>query len=172
MTIEGRVWKFGDNVSTDLMLPGSIVYAVMNGKMSAEESIPYCMSANRPDWHRQVRPGDIVVAGSNFGVGSARPAFAPLKAMGIAAVVADSISRLFYRASINGGLLAIPCPGVSALVEEGDTIVIDQAAGEVRTRNGARLPFPPLPPDSPPMRILKAGGLIPYMKARLGLEQA
>lgn len=169
-TIRGRVWKLGDNVSTDLLLPGKITYPVMTGRMTPEEAAMHCMEATRPGWHRQVAPGDIVVGGANFGAGSGRPAYLPLRALGVQAVVAESVARLFYRNCINGGFLVIACPGIGALVEEGQHVEIDLAAGRVRAvERGTELGFAALPPDSPPMEILRADGLIPYLKAHLGL---
>lgn len=169
-SIRGRVWKFGNNISTDLMLPGPITYPVMAGQVSPEEAATHCMSANRPGWYKLVRPGDIIVGGANFGAGSGRPAHLPLQALGIQAVLADSVARLFYRNCINGGFLAIACPGIVALANEGDTIEVRLGEGIVsHPASGRDLTFPALPADSPPMEILRAGGLIPYMRTRLGL---
>lgn len=169
-SIRGRVWKFGDNISTDLMLPGRITYPVMAGQISPEEAATHCMSANRPGWYKLVRPGDILLGGANFGAGSGRPAHLPLQALGIQMVLANSVARLFYRNCINGGLLAIACPGIDALAEEKDTVEVRLSEGIVsHPASGRELTFPALPADSPPMEILRAGGLIPYMKTRLGL---
>jgi 3-isopropylmalate/(R)-2-methylmalate dehydratase small subunit len=169
--ITGRVWKFGDDVSTDVMLPGSIEFAVAAGRIPPAETVPYCMAAIRPGWHREVRAGDVLVAGRNFGAGSARPAYVPLRAMGVQAVVAESPARLFYRNSINAGFLVVDCPGVTGIVEEGEELEIDLADGVVRNiRTNQALHFPPLDTASPPMQVLRAGGLIPYLKVRLGLD--
>lgn len=169
--LRGRVWKFGDNISTDLMLPGRITYPVMAGKMTPEEAAPHCMSANRPGWYKVVQPGDIIVAGANFGAGSGRPAYLPLQALGIQTVIVESVARLFYRNCINGGFLIITCPGILNLVEEGDSIEILPSRGIVQhLGSGRELAFPVLPVDSPPMQILRAGGLIPYMKTQLRLS--
>lgn len=168
----GRVWTFGDNISTDLMMPGAIIYGAMSGRTSPDETVPFCMSANRPGWYKAVEPGDILVGGCNFGAGSGRPAYVPLRAMGIQAVVAESVGRLFYRNCINGGFLVIGCPGITGLVAEGDRLEIDLAAGVARKAGTDRtVAFPRVPDDSPPMQILRAGGLVPFMKARLGLER-
>jgi 3-isopropylmalate/(R)-2-methylmalate dehydratase small subunit len=170
-SIRGRVWKFGDNISTDLMLPGRITYPVMAGQVSPEEAATHCMLANRPGWYKLVESGDIIVGGANFGAGSGRPAHLPLQALGIRVVLAESVARLFYRNCINGGFLVIACPGIGALVEEGDTVDVRLRDGVVsHPGSGRTLTFPALPPDSPPMEILRAGGLVPYMKARLGLN--
>ena len=169
-SIHGRVWKFGDNTSTDLMLPGRITYPVMAGQVSPKEAATHCMSANRPGWHKLVRTGDLIIGGSNFGAGSGRPAYLPLQALGIQAILAESVARLFYRNCINGGLLVITCPGITTLANEGDIIEVSLDAGLVRHPESRKeLAFPALPADSPPMAILRAGGLIPYMKEQLNL---
>jgi len=169
--IRGRVWKFGDNISTDLMMPGNITFGAESGQISPKETVPYCMSANRPGWYKLVQPGDILVAGVNFGKGSSRPGYLPLQALGIQAVVAESVSRLFYRNCINAGLLAVNCPGITNLVEDGCQVEIDLVAGVI-TKIGSdrKVSFPPLVRETPLMQILEAGGLIPYMKVYLGLS--
>ena len=168
--IKGRVWKFGDNISTDLMMPGSITYPAESGQMTPEATVPYCMSANRPGWSAEVRAGDILVAGRNFGAGSSRPAYLPLLAAGIQAVLAESAARLFYRNAINGGLVVLSCPGITELVEEGDMLEVDLVEGIARKIGAPReLRFPPMPAGSPPRQVLEAGGLIPYLKVKLGL---
>lgn len=155
---EGRVWCFGANISTDLMMPGASVLA--RPGITGKEAAKYCMEANRPGWAMQVQPGDIVVAGSNFGCGSSRPAPRMFLWLGIAVVVADSMSRLFFRNAVSEGLPTLSCPGVSAIFEEGDTARIDIVAGLVTniTRNRSAQ-GQPLQHDSPPMQILRAGGL-------------
>ena len=109
-TLRGRVWIFGDNISTDLLMPGFA--AMSNPDMSPEESARYCMYSNRPGWAEQVRPGDLIVAGKNFGCGSSRPGSKILKTLGIGAVIAESVSRIFFRNSINLGFPIITCPGI------------------------------------------------------------
>jgi 3-isopropylmalate/(R)-2-methylmalate dehydratase small subunit len=157
--IRGRVWKFGDNISTDLMLPG---YATGS---SPEEVAGFCMRSNRPDWAAQVKPGDIIVAGRNCGCGSSRPAARYLMTLGIQAVLAESISRLFLRNSINSGLVALPCRGVYQIFNEGDIAEVNIATGEVNNViTGASAKGEPLPDGSPPMEILRAGGIIPLLE--------
>jgi len=152
--IEGKVWKFGDKISTDLMMPGF-------SKGSGLERAKYCMYSNRPGWSDQVQKGDIVVGGKNFGCGSSRAAAINLQLLGVSAVVAESIGRIFFRNSINLGLPAVIAPGISAIVEEGDRIRIDLEKGEITNlMTGKTLRFDPLPEDSPPMQILKAGGIL------------
>ncbi len=152
--MEGKVWKFGDNISTDLMMPGF-------SRGRGLERAKFCMYSNRPGWSDQVKKGDIVVGGKNFGCGSSRAAAINLQLLGISAVVAESIGRIFFRNSINIGLPTIIAPGVTAFVEEGERLRIDLERGELTNLiTGKKLRFDPMPPDSPPMQILRAGGIL------------
>ena len=163
LLFEGRVWKFGDNISTDLMMPGQITMAKPG--ISDEEVAPYCMMANRPEGAAQVKRGDIVIAGRNFGCGSSRPAPRVLRALGIAAIVAESTSRLFFRNSVHLGFPTVICKGVTEAFEEGDICELDVARGAVTNRtNGKTLQGEALPEGSPPYQILMSGGLQNYMK--------
>lgn len=158
MIFEGKVWKFGDNISTDLMMPGSQVLAQPG--ISDKEAAKFCMAANRPDWAAQVKGGDIIVAGRNWGCGSSRPAARLLKALGIGVIVADSMSRLFFRNAVNIGLPVLICPGCSESFSEGDRARVDMETGVVTNlTKGKTLTGEALPADSPPAQILKAGGL-------------
>ena len=162
----GRVWKFGDKVSTDLMVPGSYVLARRN--IDPLEAAQYCMRANRPDWAAQVRPGDILTAGRNFGCGSSRNGSEPLKVLGIAAVLVESVSRIHLRNAINTGLPTLVCPGILDLAEEGQTIQVDILSGSVvNTDTGAELRADAWQPDSPPYQILMAGGFMPFFEEKL-----
>ena len=116
--LTGRVWKFGDNISTDLIMPS--FGAMSSPNMDPHEAALFCMRANRPDWAEKVRPGDIVIAGKNFGCGSSRPAAKMLKGLGIQLVVAESVARIFFRNSINLGMAILSCPGVHDAFEEGE----------------------------------------------------
>jgi 3-isopropylmalate/(R)-2-methylmalate dehydratase small subunit len=163
----GRVWKFGDNISTDLLVPGAAVLA-RGGSLSAEEAAQFCMAANRPGWATQVEPGDVIVAGRNFGCGSSRNGAAPLKTLGIAAVLAESIARIHLRNSINTGLITVICPGVSVAVEEGEHLSLDLQRGTVRiVESDRKLQAEQWPEDSPPMEILRSGGFMPFFQRRL-----
>jgi 3-isopropylmalate/(R)-2-methylmalate dehydratase small subunit len=160
---EGKVWKFGDNVNTDLMMPGQDVVAKPG--ISDEEAARHCMSAIRPDWASQVQKGDIIVAGHNWGCGSSRPAARLFKVLGIGVIVADSMSRIFFRNVVNTGLPALICSGVSKIFDEGDTAKVNIETGEVTNlTKGVMLQGEALPPDSPPFQILKVGGLMPFMR--------
>lgn len=164
--IEGKVWKFGDNISTDLMMPG--FGAMSSPDMDPREAAKFCMRANRPDWAERVSPGDIIIAGRNFGCGSSRPAAKLLKALGIQLIVAESVARIFFRNSINLGMAVITCPGVCDAFAEGEHILVNMETGEIRgMESGRTLLGEALPPESPPAQILRAGGLIPILERRL-----
>ena len=124
-TFKGKVWKFGDDINTDLVIPG---FAVL---MTLEEQLPYCFSANRPGWVDEVQRGDVLIAGRNFGVGSARPIGDVLRGLGISGVVADSFNGLGLRNCINAGLPPLPCPGVLGAFDEGDVAEVDWTTGAV-----------------------------------------
>jgi 3-isopropylmalate/(R)-2-methylmalate dehydratase small subunit len=160
MLFEGKVWKFGDNISTDLIMPGHL----MARHLPDSEAAVYCMSNNRPGWANQVQKGDILVAGKNFGCGSSRPGARLLKELGISVILADSVSRLFFRNAINIGQPVLICEGVSKIFQEGDRAQVDLETGQViNLTSGERIQGEALPPDSPPMQILKAGGLEAFM---------
>src|SRR6266852_4061234 len=121
---EGRVWLFADdNINTDLMMPQSVF------AKSLDEQMRNVFATYRPGWVDQVRPGDILVGGRNFGTGSSRPGSLLLKRLGIAALVAESINGLFYRNCVNYALPAMECPGIRDFVHEGETARVDVAAG-------------------------------------------
>ncbi|MFH1650655.1 MAG: 3-isopropylmalate dehydratase [Chloroflexota bacterium] len=161
--IQGRVWKFGEDINTDLMAPA----VAMN--LPFAEAIKYCFSANRPGWAEQVKPGDIIVGGRNFGTGSSRPAAQVLKGLGITGLVAETINGLFLRNCVNFGLPALACAGVAGTFEEGDIAEVDFKAGRIinRTRD-VTLTAPPLPDLL--LRIIDAGGVIPMLDAAGCLE--
>lgn len=148
----GRVWKFGDNINTDLMVPGFAL------RMPAAEQVKHLFSANRPGWAEEVQEGDIIVGGKNFGTGSARPGARSLYLAGIRALVAESINGLFLRNAINSGLPVMQCPGVFAAFEEGNVAEINFKTGEVKNRiTGVVIRGQPLPQML--MDIVEAGGV-------------
>ena len=156
MIIRGRVWVFGDDVNTDLMYPGFVV------SLPEEERPRYCMHANRPGWAQQVKKGDIIVAGRNFGCGSSRPAAKSLKDLGISCVLAESINGLFLRNAVNFGLPALALQGVTKMFREGDVAEVDIRSGEVKNVNsGESMRAKPLPEQL--IKILEAGGLLPLL---------
>jgi len=138
--LAGRTWKFGDNINTDLMLPGPLLLATEDDQRRA------VFSANRPGWVDDVRAGDVIIGGLNYGMGSSRPAARSLRNCGVAALVADSINGLFFRNAVNFGLLALECPGVHAAFAEGQTVEIILEDFTVRNREtGAVLKALPVP---------------------------
>jgi 3-isopropylmalate/(R)-2-methylmalate dehydratase small subunit len=153
MLIKGAAWVFGDNINTDLMCPNVAL------KAPADQRKRYVFRANRPGWAEQVKKGDVIVAGTNFGAGSGRPAPELLRELGVAAVVAESVNGLFFRNSVNFALPVVECPGITAAVSEGDIIDIDlDSGGVVNTVTGARLAGTPMP--SFLQDIITSGGLL------------
>jgi 3-isopropylmalate/(R)-2-methylmalate dehydratase small subunit len=161
-TPAGRVWLFGDNVSTEYMMPGF----TMLGKMTDEQAKLHCMAALRPEFAKEVQPGDILVAGENFGCGSSRIASKLLLALGISCVLAESIAGIFYRNSISTGLPAIELRGICGFAREGDQCTVRLADGLIEnSRTRTTMSFPPFPAHI--ITILDAGGLYPLLKAEL-----
>lgn len=159
-----RVWKYGDDVNTDMLFPGKYTYTCS----TPEEVRPHLLEDLDPEFAGGVSPGDIVMAGKNFGCGSSReqPVLG-LKAAGVAAVVAESFARIFYRAAINQGLVLIEAPDAVNAYEEGDEVALDVEGGKITIAAGA-FEFPALPPEI--LAIRNAGGLLAYARARLEEE--
>ena len=156
--VTGRVWKFGHDINTDLMLPGPLLTA------SEEEQRRAVFSANRPGWVDQVRPGDVVISGRNFGTGSSRPAARSLRNLGLGALIAESINGLFFRNAVSFGFLALECPGISAAFEEGQIAEIAIDTWTVRNRDtGGTLPISPIPEQL--LSLMTSGGIYPLLEA-------
>jgi len=154
----GKAWKYGDDVNTDVIFPGKYTYQ----PMEPEEMAEHAMEDLDPGFAKNVRAGDVIVAGKNFGCGSSREQAATcLKAAGVAAVIAPSFSRIFFRNAINSGLPAIELAEGAESIAMGDDVGIDFAAGVVE-HAGKTYAFPPLPPEV--LAILEDGGLIPHVK--------
>jgi 3-isopropylmalate/(R)-2-methylmalate dehydratase small subunit len=161
--IVGRVWKYGDDVNTDVIFPGKYTYSISDRSEMAE----HALEDLDPQFVANVRPGDIIVAGKNWGCGSSREqAVICLKEAGVGAIVARSFARIYFRNCINEGLPIVTCDAVDS-VEQGEEITIDFEAGQVVTPR-AEYAFPPLAPSV--MEILAAGGLVPHVKIKLGLD--
>jgi 3-isopropylmalate/(R)-2-methylmalate dehydratase small subunit len=159
----GRAFVFGDNIDTDVLAPGQWM------KLDAAGLARHCLEAVDPDFARSVRPGDIVVAGANFGLGSSREqAAVSLKLLGVSAVLAVSFARIFYRNAINLGLPALIFPDAGE-IRAGDQLCVEAGAGRVEnlsqgwTREMTRMP-PHL------IAMIEAGGLIPHLKRRLSAD--
>jgi len=156
-----RVWKYGDGVNTDMLFPGKYTYTCS----TAQEILPHLLEDLDAEFAGAVQPGDIILAGSNFGCGSSReqPVIG-LKAAGIQAVIAKSFARIFYRAAINQGLLLIECAGAVDAYRAGEAISLDAAAGKI-TVGTTEFGFPTLPDEI--LAIRDAGGLLPYARSKL-----
>lgn len=159
--IQGRVWKYGNDVNTDVIFPGKYTYTV-SGR---EEIARHALEDLDPGFVDGVQPGDIIVAGRNWGCGSSREQAATCLAYnGVGAVIAASFGRIFYRNALNNGLMAIVSPQASAQIQAGESVSIDLERNVIRCAAG-EIFFPPLSPSV--MRIVEAGGLVPYVKRRL-----
>jgi len=156
--IAGRVWTFGDNINTDLILPAPYMY------LPAEQQARHVFQTNRPGWVDEVSRGDIIVAGENFGMGSSRPAPLALNALGIGCLIADSINPLFLRNCVSFGLCAIECPGASAAFAEGDIAEVSLETAAVRNpKTGAALQGVALPAEL--LSLMRGGGIFPLLEA-------
>ena len=160
--MEGKCWKFGDDVNTDEIIPARYLNLIDEKELAA-----HCMEGIAPDFVRRAQAGDVIVAGKNFGCGSSRE-HAPLaiKAFGMACVVADSFARIFFRNAVNIGLHIAECPEAAREAETGDVLAVDFAEGTVvnRTR-GKSYEFPAFSPEL--QAIIDAGGLIPFTRQKL-----
>lgn len=156
--IRGKVWKFGDNIDTDVIIPARYLNTI-----NSEELGKHCMEDVDPEFSKKVSPGDIVVAGKNFGCGSSREhAPVALKACGISCVIAESFARIFYRNAFNTGLLILECPQVVTETEEGDELEIDPEEGIIVNLTKNKIFYTkPIPPFM--KAILEDGGLIPHI---------
>ncbi len=156
MSIEGRVWVVGDSVTTDAMYPG---YAM---KLPLPEAAKHVFYELRPGWTDAVEPGDIVVAGKNFGLGSSRPVASLFQQLGVQALIAEEFNSLFLRNCINFGLPALTVPGATQAFSDGDIARLDIAEGWCENATtGVRLDAEPLP--ALVLDILTAGGILPRL---------
>ena len=156
-----KIWRYGDNVNTDQLFPGKYTYTCS----TAEEIIPHLLEDLDPDFAKNVKSGDIIIAGKNFGCGSSReqPVIG-LKAVGVKAVIAESFARIFYRAAINQGLILIECPEAVSSYSQGSNVELNVDEGEI-VINGKKFVFPKLPKEI--VAIRDAGGLLAYTRAKL-----
>ncbi|MCX7681958.1 MAG: 3-isopropylmalate dehydratase small subunit [Anaerolineae bacterium] len=162
MMLSGTVWKYGDNVDTDVIIPARYL-----NLSTPEELAKHCMEDIDPTFAGAVQAGDIIVAGDNFGCGSSRE-HAPLaiKGAGVSCVVARSFARIFYRNAINIGLPILECPQAVDETESGDRLSVDLRTGTITNeRTGRTYHTSPLPEFI--MGIVQSGGLIPYTIKRL-----
>ncbi len=160
--LTGKAWKYGDNIDTDAIIPARYLNV-----STPEELAQHCMEDVDPGFASAVRTGDIIVGGENFGCGSSRE-HAPLaiKGAGVSCVIADSFARIFYRNAINVGLPILVCPEAAQDAARGDTLTVDLQAGQI-TNDRTRKVYATSPFPSFIMKIIQAGGLVPYTQAKL-----
>ena len=161
----GRVWRFGDDIDTDVLAPGLYM------KKPIAELASHCLEAVDPNFAKEVRRGDVVVGGRNFGMGSSREQAAQaLLALGVTTVLAKSFAGIFYRNALNHGLLALACADVDR-IEAGDRLAVDGVKGEVVVeRTGERLACEPLPPHL--LEMIEDGGLVAHLEKKLARKRA
>ena len=158
----GKAYKYGDNVDTDVLIPARYLNTSDPGELAK-----HAMEDIDPDFAKTVKPGDVIVAGNNFGSGSSRE-HAPLalKAAGVAAVIAPSFARIFYRNSFNIGFPILECKEAAEAIEAGDEIKIDFAAGVITNETkGEIYKAEPLPEFM--QGLIESGGLVEYVRKRL-----
>ncbi|MBI5829410.1 MAG: 3-isopropylmalate dehydratase [Chloroflexi bacterium] len=164
--ITGRVWKYGDNVNTDVIFPGKYTYTVSN----PAEMPKYALEDLDPRFAKEVQPNDIIVGGKNWGNGSSREqAVICLKEAKVGAIIAKSFARIYSRNCINSALPAIASPEAVDVIQAGEVIEVDMEAGEIRCAAGT-FKFAPLPPSV--LGIFEAGGLVPYTAKKLAAMKA
>lgn len=153
-----RIWKFGSDVDTDQIVPGRYAPYMRPG----EDVGSAAFIEARPEFARAAAPGDVIVAGSNFGCGSSRE-YAPLalKRREIGAIIAESFARIFYRNSINLGIPLVIAPEIARAAKDGDLVELNLAAGTLLA-GGQVFALPPMPAFA--REILAAGGVVPYVR--------
>jgi len=158
MKIKGKVWKFGEDINTDVIIPARYL-----NTSDPAELAKHCMEGADPDFSKKIKPGDIIVAGKNFGCGSSRE-HAPiaLKAAGIGCVIASSFARIFYRNAFNMGLPIFECDETVSALKESDEVEVDADTGEIRDlTTGDVFKAQPIPPFM--QELISDGGLIPHV---------
>lgn len=162
VTIRGRVWKYGDNVDTDAIIPARYLNMSTEAELAA-----HCMEDIDREFIQKVQKGDIVVAGKNFGCGSSREhAPVALKGAGVSCVIAETFARIFYRNAINIGLPILECPEAAQAAQTGQTLEVDLASGVIRhLETGQTYRSSPYPPFM--LELVAAGGLVPYTRQKL-----
>lgn len=163
--MSGRIFLLGDDIDTDQLAPGQYM------KGGLDMLAAHCLEAARPDFAGSVKPGDVIVAGKNFGMGSSREQAAEaLKHLGVAGVVAKSFAGIFYRNALNLGLPVLTADDIGA-VEDGDAASLDPVAGELRLSDkNQTVRLEPLPDNL--KQMLADGGLVPHLKKRFAKERA
>jgi 3-isopropylmalate/(R)-2-methylmalate dehydratase small subunit len=161
MKIEGRVWKFGSDVDTDAIIPARYL-----NQSDPKELAKHVMEEERPDFLKEVRKGDILLADKNFGCGSSRE-HAPLalKAAGVSCIIAKTFARIFYRNSLNLGLPLLESPEASGGIKDGDQVRVNLNTGEIFDfTHNTKFHANPIPAFM--QELLKDGGLIRHLRKR------
>lgn len=160
LIVKGRAWTFGDNIDTDVLAPG----LYMKGPI--ENLAAHCLETVDPEFAPNVSPGDIVVGGDNFGMGSSREQAAmALKALGVGAVVATSFARIFYRNSMNLALPVLICPDAKSIAA-GDRLTVDPEKGRIENETqGSVLSCEAIPPHL--LAMIEDGGLLAHLEKKL-----
>ncbi len=162
-TAAHKVWRFGADIDTDQLAPGAYM------KLGIEGIAPHCLEAVRPEFAGAVRPGDVIAAGPNFGIGSSREqAAAALVQLGVRAVIAPSFSGLFFRNAFNLGLLLLTCREAGEL-REGEQVALDLQGMAVVNADGRRLPCDPIPEFL--LDMVQAGGLMNQLRRKLQIHE-
>ncbi len=158
----GKAHKFGDNIDTDVIIPARYLVTTDPADLAR-----HCMEAIAPDFPQRVKPGDIIVAGENFGCGSSRE-HAPLsiKGLGISCIIAKSFARIFYRNAFNIGLPVLECHEAAENIQNGDELEVDIEMGTIRNLTAGRT-YQAMPIPEFMRQILEAGGLINYLRQKL-----
>jgi 3-isopropylmalate/(R)-2-methylmalate dehydratase small subunit len=162
MQFKGKAWKYGNNVNTDEIIPARYL-----NTSDPNELAKHCMEDIDTDFMKKITPGDIIVAGNNFGCGSSREhAPVAIKAAKISCVIAKSFARIFYRNAINIGLPILECPEAVAGISDGDKLEIELGTGKIKNLSTGKtyqaISFPPFMQS-----LIKAGGLMPYVKNKI-----
>ena len=160
LIVKGRAWTFGDNIDTDVLAPGLYMKGPIEGLAA------HCLETVDPEFAPNVSPGDVVVGGDNFGMGSSREQAAmALKALGVGAVVATSFARIFYRNSMNLALPVLICPDAKSIAA-GDRLIVDPEKGTIENETQGRvLSCEPIPPHL--LAMIEDGGLLSHLEKKL-----
>ena len=159
---QGKAHTFGDHIDTDQIIPATSLVTT-----DEKELAMHCMETPDQDFAKRVRPGDVIVAGVNFGCGSSREhAVFSIKGCGVSAVIAKSFARIFFRNSINLGLPVLESPEAVDAIEAGDELDVDLATGTIRNLTSEQV-FKAKPYEPFMLEIIEAGGLVDYTKRRL-----
>ena len=164
MKFHGRVWKYGDDVNTDVIFPGKYTYTVTDPKEQAK----HALEDSDPNFAGQAQAGDIIVGGKNWGNGSSREQAATcLKYCGVTAIIAKSFARIHFRNLVNNGVVPIVCAPAADAIQNGETIDIDLDAHTIKCAAG-NFDFPSLSPTL--LTIIETGGLVQMLRRKLGTE--